>query len=448
MKKSKYLLKNIFNHFISIKKLIKKYYHKIIIFIIIILYLFIPKTNSLIKIIKVGLVANSIKNGGAERSVSLICYYFNKVKIFKFFLLTLKRKEKNEYAIDGNIKRIIVRNNLIEIIKKKKIDILLYQMYDYNQIYELNKIKNLKTILINRSCFLHWIYYNRYDFFRNYYKIYKKADYAISLIPFENDYLFRKWGINSILMPNFIPYKYNKIVPSNLLSNIILMIGRAYDRIKRFDLGIRAMKYISSQIPQSELKIISSLDGIDYLLNIINELNLRNFVKFEGYKSNPSIYYKNASLHLFPTLVEAFPNILSETKIYGIPNILIGLDYVTCSNGGTVIIYDDSPLSLAKVIINILRNKRFKEKLGRDARLSMKKLDNNIILKRWIKIILSIYDGKENYQKLRNKDKKMADKDAIRIIENQLNLLKNRNKSFINVTLNDIINFTFLENLK
>ena len=171
--------------------------------------------------------------------------------------MTLKRKEKNEYAIDGNIKRIIVRNNLIEIIKKKKIEILLYQTYNYSQIYELNKIKDLKIILINRSCFLHWIYYNRYDYFRNYYKAYKKADYAISLIPFENDYLFRKWGINSILMPNFIPYKYNETVPSSLLSNIILMIGRANDRIKRFDLGIKAMKYISSQIPQSELKIIS-----------------------------------------------------------------------------------------------------------------------------------------------------------------------------------------------
>ena len=50
---------------------------------------------------------------------------------------------------------------------------------------------------------------------------------------------------------------------------------------------------------------------------------MENFVKFEGYTSNPSIYYKNASLHLFPTLVEAFPNILSETKIYGIPNMLM-----------------------------------------------------------------------------------------------------------------------------
>ena len=45
-------------------------------------------------------------------------------------------------------------------------------------------------------------------------------------------------------MPNFIPYEYNEITPSDLSSNIILMIGRASDKIKRFDLGIRAMKHI------------------------------------------------------------------------------------------------------------------------------------------------------------------------------------------------------------
>lgn len=441
MKKKKYLINISFNKLNNI-------YSKIIILIIIILYLFKSKTNSLIKKIKVGLVADSIKNGGAERSASLICYYFSKVKIFKLFLFSLREKEKNEYAIDGNVRRFIVKNNLIQYIKKKKIDILLYQLYNYEQISELNKIKYLKIILINRSCFLHWIYYNKLDMLRNYYRVYKNADFAISLIPFENDYLFRKWGVNSILMPNFIPYNYNNITPSDLSANIILMIGRANDGIKRFDLGIKAMKYISSQIPQSELKIISSLDGIDYLLRLMKELNLEKFLKFEGYTTNPSIYYKNASIHLFPTLVEAFPNILSETKIYGIPNVLVGLDYVTCSNGGTVIIYDDSPLTLAKVIIKILRDRRYKEKLGRDARLSMKKLDNYLILKRWIKIILSIYDGKEKYQKLRNQDKKMPDKDAQKLIENQLSLLKHRNKTFINISLNDIINFTFVENLK
>jgi glycosyltransferase involved in cell wall biosynthesis len=191
------------------------------------------------------------------------------------------------------------------------------------------------------------------------------------------------------------------------------MIGRANDRIKRFDLGIRAMKHIISDIPQSEMKIISSLNKIDFLFKLTKDLNLENFIKFLGYTSNPSIYYKNSSVHLFPTLVEAFPNILSETKIYGIPNVLVGLDYVACFHGGTVNIYDDSPLSIGKAIVKILKNERYKKKLGREARNSMKRFRNKLILKRWIKIIVSIYNGKEKYLKLRNKDKKMADKDAI-----------------------------------
>ena len=78
----------------------------------------------------------------------------------------------------------------------------------------------------------------------------------------------------------------------------------------------------------------------------------------------------------------------------------------------------------------------------------MKRFKNKLILKKWIKIIKSIYKGKENYQKLRNKDKKMADKVAIKQIQNQLKLLKRRKKKFINITLNNILNFTFMENLK
>ena len=183
-------------------------------------------------------------------------------------------------------------------------------------------------------------------------------------------------------------------------------------------------------------------------MELVKKLNLENFVKFLGYTSNPAIYYNNASIHLFPSLVEAFPNVLTETKIYGIPNILIGLDYTASSYGGTVIIYDDSPLSIAKVSIKILKNKRYKIKLGREARRSMKKFKNYLILKRWVKIILSIYKGKKNYQKLRNEEKKMADKDALKILQNQINLLRHRKKNFKNITLNNIINFNFMKNLK
>ena len=78
----------------------------------------------------------------------------------------------------------------------------------------------------------------------------------------------------------------------------------------------------------------------------------------------------------------------------------------------------------------------------------MKKFNNWLILKRWIKIILSIYNSKEDYEKLRNEDKKLSDKDAINLIETQLNLLKHRNQKFMNLTLKNIENLTFIQNLK
>ena len=206
--------------------------------------------------IRIGMVADSLKNGGVERVTSLIMNHFNKVKIFKLFLFSLKGKQKDEYAIDINIKRIkFERKNLIKLIKLKQIDILLYQFFKYKEINELNKIKDLKLVVINHLCFLFWLYINNYKIFKTYYKAYKNCDYTISLVPFENDYLFKKWGINSILISNFVQYEYNEVIPSDLSSDIILMIGRGKDKNKRFDLGIKAMKYIIHKVPQSEMKI-------------------------------------------------------------------------------------------------------------------------------------------------------------------------------------------------
>ena len=95
--------------------------------------------NSLNKTINIGLVVTSIKNGGVERISSLICHYLNIVKFFKLFLFTLTKKENNEFAIDSNIERIVIKNNLIQVINQTKVEILIYQIYNYIEIDELNK---------------------------------------------------------------------------------------------------------------------------------------------------------------------------------------------------------------------------------------------------------------------------------------------------------------------
>ena len=162
-------------------------------FILVILYEYNNKLiNIKLKIninkINIAIYANSIKNGGVERQTTLILNNFCKVRIFNLYLFTRKNKEKDEYIIDKSIKRIIIKNNLIQALKQNNIDILIYQFYIAKEIVELNKLNKTKTIFINRSCFLHWIYYELYYFFKTVYKAYKKSRYVISLIPFENDY--------------------------------------------------------------------------------------------------------------------------------------------------------------------------------------------------------------------------------------------------------------------
>ena len=126
----------------------------------------------------------------------------------------------------------------------------------------------------------------------------------------------------------------------------------------------------------------------------------------------------------------------------------MGLNYVSLSKGGTVIIYDDNPESLAKEAIKILKNKRYRKKLGKQARKSIKYYDNQYLLIKWIKLIISIYKGESHYENLRKHQKEISQKESLEILEIQVNLLKIRNpKIFKNITTELFENFTYIENL-
>ena len=208
-------------------------------------------------------------------------------------------------------------------------------------------------------------------------------------------------------MNNFITYEYNSIIPSDLTSKTILMLGRAKSKNKRFELGIQAMEYIAQEINEVNMKIISIINGTYHLQNLIVNIKLEKNIKFIGYSLTPEIFFKNSSLHIFPTISESFGLVLSETKIFGIPNILLGLDYVSLSKGGNIIIYDDSPESIAKESLKILYDEKYRKNLGKSAKQSMKKFNNQQLLNKWIKLIVSIYNNELYYKILRKNEKEM-----------------------------------------
>ena len=280
------------------------------------------------------------------------------------------------------------------------------------------------------------------------YKNYRNSKYVVSIVPLENDYIFKKWGINSILMNNFITYDYKKIISSNLLSKTILMLGRADAKKKRFHIGINAMEYIINEIPQCKMLIISEFKGLNKLINLIDNLNLKNNIIFNGYTSMPEIYFKNISLNIFPSISEAFPMVICETEIYGIPNIIIGIDYITVTEKGIEIIYDDIPEVLAIKSMNLLKNYEYRKILGIEGRKNMKRFNNDLLLIKWIKLILSIYNGEIYFEMLKRSEKQMTKNNSLYILNNQINLLKTRKSNFKNISISDFENFNFMENLK
>lgn len=414
-------------------------------------YLNITEYNKIKKKIKIAIYSHSLRNGGVEKITALLINYLIKIQLFDIYIFT-DNISHNEYKISEKIKRINIINGKINELKHKllinKIDIFIYQFYDRNTIQMLKSLKNIETIFYNHSCFLYWIYANKNSIFKNIYNEYKNAKYVISLVPFENDFLFKQWGINSINMNNFMTFDYDKIIPSNLSSKKILMVGRGEDKNKRFNLGINAMKYIKEKIPESEMIIISDEQKLNDLKKLVKFLNLEKNIHFVGYTSNPELYFKDASLHIFPSIAEAFPMVLSETKIYGIPSILVGINYVKNGNEGIYVIYDDQPETIAKIAIKILNDEKYRKRLGKAARRSMKKFNNEKLANKWIKLILSVYFGNEYYVNLCSKEKYIKEKDALSIIEKQVELIKMRQKKMINLTVNDILNFTFMIHLK
>ena len=407
--------------------------------------------NKIINKIRIGIFTYSWRNGGTQRMSALLLNYLYKIKLFNLFLFSQKYKQINEYIIPNDIKRIVIPkselNSLPKKIYKKKLNIFIFQFpYDYT-IKLLNNLKNNKIIFFQHYSLFYWLYKN-YSSFNSLYKNYKDSKYVISLVPFENDYIFQKWGIRSLLMNNFVTYEYNFVISSDLSSKTILMVGRSHDKFKRLELGILAMEYVINEYPYYEMNIISNITNESILIKLVHNLNIKENIKFVGYSSTPEIYYKNCSLHIFPSISESFGLVLSETKIYGIPNILIGLDYLSLSKGGTFIIYDDMPEILAIQSLKILKNDITKNILAKEARRSMLKFKNEQLLKEWVKLIIAIYNGDNNYVELRKNQKYLSNKVLLNLLKNQIKLLKMRIPNFINITLKDFLNFSFLEQFK
>ena len=99
--------------------------------------------------IRIGVFSYYLRNGGRARITSLLLNYLYRINIFNLYLFTtdLGFEKESEYYIESNIIRTNMKNytitNLIKEVRKKKIDILIYQ---YSNSKSIKMLSNLYTI--------------------------------------------------------------------------------------------------------------------------------------------------------------------------------------------------------------------------------------------------------------------------------------------------------------
>lgn len=103
---------------------------------------------------------------------------------------------------------------------------------------------------------------------------------------------------------------------------------------------IRAFAELKHDIDNIKLVIIGKCSNIDYVKKVkqlVKDLRMENDVVLLGYRQNPHKYLRCATVFVFPSLYEGFPNALVEAMICGLP--LVAAD---CKTGPREILAPDT----------------------------------------------------------------------------------------------------------
>jgi glycosyltransferase involved in cell wall biosynthesis len=125
------------------------------------------------------------------------------------------------------------------------------------------------------------------------------------------------------------------------------------------DVLVRAFKNVIEKNNLFRLNILGAIGNLKYydkLKEIIHDLNLSEYIKFLGFKTNPYPYYKYADLLVLPSRWEGLPNVVLEALYLQTPVIVTNcIPYfqklLKKDSNGYIVDVDDSD-GMAEAIIN------------------------------------------------------------------------------------------------
>ena len=405
--------------------------------------------------IGVAFVYECLYGNGIGRMLSLLCSELAKLEKYDIYLIT-GPAYKIDFPFDQRVIRVpIIKNKTLIEKYDKSSNIKIYVLQNDLTPSSIKWYRNLnggkKVIGIVHGVYMSSIFAN----LTGVYSIWKfnQLNDAYIQVNADDYYVNKRLGINnSFFLPNLYTFDPDTTPNSNLTYNNLLIIGRELDRIKGGMYGVKAMDIVRREVPDAKLYMISANGKVKFLENLIQELNLTENIQIISLTKNISKYLLNTSVFINPSLSEACPMVINEAKAYSLPIVGFNVSYSFPYQTGVITAQVTNYTQMGEEIIKLLKDYNYRKKKGFEAKESMKLISNKEIVYKWTQLFdVLINNDIEGYKKLQEStfDKKYYDEEKAREhLESNWNQGKIFNKYFCCHDFNDMLNITYINNIK
>lgn len=341
-------------------------------------------------------VINSLENrGGTERVASLLASHLS----YCYNITVLSRgsvNKKNAYHLDLKVNDIKFTGSTFVFIRKCKqyiaqndpAFVVIHTMSKLTPILLMSGIKSKNVWSLEHISFSsHSILFRLLR-----YGLYKKLDKVITLTKDDaKSYDFIADNVSTLTNINPLRIRRSNSV---LESKVVVSIGRLTYQ-KGYDLLIEAWSLIESKNPDWVLHIYGEGEDKNKIEKLIAKKGIKS-VFLKGVTDNIRIVYDNASFYVMSSRYEGFGMVLIEAQSRGLP--IVSFD---CPSGPAEIIQDgingylvqNADIEMLSYKIDLLINdKSLRRDFSKNALISAKRFEPEIIIKQWIDLIENNYD--------------------------------------------------------
>ena len=400
--------------------------------------------------LKIAFVYSSLYANGIARFISVAADYFVNTGKYEVYIIT-EKTTKHEYKYDKRITRIVAQNRTITKEKTKDLNIDFFILQNVSGMGTIRFYKSLGKFVVGmfHGLYMSQMFHGRIECYKTW-NNFDNLD-AFIFIGYDDYFYYKKLGFkNEIFIPNFYTFEPSKIKSSELKGHNIVMLGRAADKIKGIIYAIKAMPFIVKEVPDAKLILLSSSYSIQFLKDLARQLKVEKYINFNYYTEDISKVFWKSSVLMYTSLSEAFPLAMVEGKAHGLP--VVAFD-VACSppyQTGVINVDMLDCEALANETVKLLKNKEYRLKMGKEAKLSLNQFNNVETEKMWEKLFKSLLKGNRYFRQYQKEvEDKYYDEDKARQrMEKRFRDLQRLYKNFSCYTLNDFTKLSYVKKIK